>query len=549
MGTYGVTHIKCNQKTIPFSDSYDAYASGMGLNNALAIKFMSNKLLIQLFSQFTAYPALSQSEIAQGISPEIYDDENTSPASLRVINHLKQQLTEDCLESNSPEFRFWLHNMDHNNFYTTSMCGAPVIMGLNKAIHYGRDYYDEECYYVVDLDNQKYFIKSFFNSEIFFTFEQIRSLSVQQINILFNSLTDIQNIEEMATKFKFTQHFAFEEPYPQDNIDNIILMLLSGEYQLSEEYIKYEKELMDNFLSEKTNKVLFSTEDEILSDVSSTKWKNLSLNFSQTLQLSAILQLFIYHLPSVKELIIKHTRIQPYDNQVPFVFNNDILFNPEQFFNTTIFSPLTKSYNSLKNGKILDCYQEIIAKYISPYYSSISKSSSYKVNNDELLNMMTFVNFSEMQQLGMEIFSENKQKYFKSGHPHTLLFLDKKDLRSFYSEIKMEQSFFAWFAYSLLTFDEELFNKSIVPTMDLLNELEAKSTESFQDALCVIINAMSLSNIFISELKQLSEQYLLSFDNQSRISEFQSMVKNSLLMQKISPHLSRSDTSYLLNYL
>ena len=31
MGTYGVTHIKKDNKTIPFSDSYDGYWSGMGM--------------------------------------------------------------------------------------------------------------------------------------------------------------------------------------------------------------------------------------------------------------------------------------------------------------------------------------------------------------------------------------------------------------------------------------------------------------------------------------------------------------------------------------
>lgn len=549
MGTYGVTHIKQNQKTIPFSDSYDAYVSGMGLNNALAIKFMSNKLMSQLFNQFTAYPALSQSEIQEGISPEYYDDEDTSPASFRVINHLKQQLTEDYPDSQSPEFGLWLHNMEQYNFHTTSMCGAPVIMGLNKGIHYGRDYHDDECFYVVDLDNQKYVLKSFSDSEIFFTFEQIRSLSVQQITLLFNSLTDIQNIEAMSTKFNFNQKLYFEDTYPQEDIDKVIAMLLSGEYELSEEYLNMEKTIMDTFLEKPSNQVLFSQDDETLSDVFSTQGKNFSLNFSQTLQLSAILQLCTNHLPSVSELIIKHTKTHPYDNQTAFVFNNDILFNPEPFFQSTVFYPLTKPYNCAKNKKILDSYQEIIEKYISTPFSSFCQASSSEVNNTELLKILSFANFAEMQQLGMDISSEKHQKYFKSGHPHTLLFLDQKDLHLFYPEINMKHSSLAWLAFSLLTYDKELYNASIALTIDLLNELESQSQDSFQEALSVLINSMILSNIFVGELHQLSEQYLIEFDNQSQISDFQSMVKNSLFMQKIYPHISTEDKQYLINYL
>lgn len=42
MGTYGVTHIKKDDKIIPFSDSYDGYWSGMGLANLIGLKYIKH---------------------------------------------------------------------------------------------------------------------------------------------------------------------------------------------------------------------------------------------------------------------------------------------------------------------------------------------------------------------------------------------------------------------------------------------------------------------------------------------------------------------------
>jgi hypothetical protein len=40
MGTYGVTHVKKDNKIITLSDSYDGYLSGgMGQSNILCIKY------------------------------------------------------------------------------------------------------------------------------------------------------------------------------------------------------------------------------------------------------------------------------------------------------------------------------------------------------------------------------------------------------------------------------------------------------------------------------------------------------------------------------
>lgn len=50
MGTYGVTHIKKDGKTISLSDSYDGYFSGgMGQANLYTIKYLDDSLLARLF--------------------------------------------------------------------------------------------------------------------------------------------------------------------------------------------------------------------------------------------------------------------------------------------------------------------------------------------------------------------------------------------------------------------------------------------------------------------------------------------------------------------
>ena len=59
MGTYGVTHVKNDNKILAFSDSYDGYVSGMGQANILCIKYLSTPLLKALF-EFIDYQFLPE---------------------------------------------------------------------------------------------------------------------------------------------------------------------------------------------------------------------------------------------------------------------------------------------------------------------------------------------------------------------------------------------------------------------------------------------------------------------------------------------------------
>lgn len=64
MGTYGITHVKKDNKIITMSDSYDGYLNGgMGQSNILCIKYLSTPILKKLFDKYKASKKISLEDI------------------------------------------------------------------------------------------------------------------------------------------------------------------------------------------------------------------------------------------------------------------------------------------------------------------------------------------------------------------------------------------------------------------------------------------------------------------------------------------------------
>lgn len=184
MGTYGVTHVKKNDKIIPLSDSYDGYFSnGMGQANLFTIKHMSDNLLDRLFDRFTAH-------LTEQDDDDDYDEKTLTNREIEevIFNFSKEGVTQEAQD--------WL-KIALSDSIRTSLTGVGPLLYLNYHPHYGRDY--EYCDYLVDLDNKKYYIQDYPVD-----FDLIRQLSVNKINFLGTYLEKAE-LKEFGLKNHFPE--------------------------------------------------------------------------------------------------------------------------------------------------------------------------------------------------------------------------------------------------------------------------------------------------------------------------------------------------------
>lgn len=189
MGTYGVTHIKKNDKIIPLSDSYDGYFSGgMGQANLYTIKYMSNELLARLFDSFTAHL------VQDGANEEDEDDYDEEPTLTQ--REIEEAIFNFSREPNvSEEARQWFNSCLTGDL-RTSITGAGPLLYLNFYSHYNRDY--DYCDYLIDLDAQIYYLYGYP-----LDFATIRELSHGKINLLGGYADD-----EQEKLFGITSRFS-----------------------------------------------------------------------------------------------------------------------------------------------------------------------------------------------------------------------------------------------------------------------------------------------------------------------------------------------------
>lgn len=147
MGTYGVTHIKKDDKIIPFSDSYDGYWSGMGLANLIGLKYISVQKLGELFDSFSARKALNQKQINNREYSEDNDDEFS--LNKRQIQSFIDSVKLDT--DNNKEAHEWAESIIKGDIRTSSVGVVPLLY-MNIHPHYGYDY--DYADYVIDLDKK-----------------------------------------------------------------------------------------------------------------------------------------------------------------------------------------------------------------------------------------------------------------------------------------------------------------------------------------------------------------------------------------------------------
>ena len=122
MGTYGVTHVKKDDKIIPFSDSYDGYWSGMGQANLIGLKYISISKLGELFDSFTARKALTVEEIKsfqENYDYDDSDDEDEKSLSTREIQNFIAQVSSET--KHSSEALEWANSVAEGDIRASSI--------------------------------------------------------------------------------------------------------------------------------------------------------------------------------------------------------------------------------------------------------------------------------------------------------------------------------------------------------------------------------------------------------------------------------------------
>lgn len=229
MGTYGVTHVKKNDKIIPLSDSYDGYFSnGMGQANLFTIKHMSDNLLDRLFDRFTAH--LTEQD-------DDYDEKTLTNREIEevIFNFSKEGATQEAQD--------WLKGALSDSI-RTSVTGVGPLLYLNYHPHYGRDY--EYCDYLMDLDKKKYHIQG-----CPIDFDLIRQLSVNKINFLGAYLKKDQ-LKKFGLKNSFSEllseyaEMSYDEKVQKKNEKKLAQLELKIQECLTD-ILKVDEKLISNY--------------------------------------------------------------------------------------------------------------------------------------------------------------------------------------------------------------------------------------------------------------------------------------------------------------
>lgn len=212
MGTYGVTHVKKDDKIIPFSDSYDGYWSGMGQANLIGLKYISISKLGELFDSFTARKSLTLEEIKN--FQENYDDnddeEDEKSLSTREIQNFISQVSSET--NHSSESLEWANSVAEGDIRASAIGVVPLLY-MNLHPHYGVNY--DYCDYLVDLDKNTFV---FNNIGLELPLSLIQKTPIENIRYLF--VSDLSFAKE-----RIIQDF----PEFQGNLESLIYNLEDSE--------------------------------------------------------------------------------------------------------------------------------------------------------------------------------------------------------------------------------------------------------------------------------------------------------------------------------
>lgn len=359
MGTYAATHIKHNNQLIPFSDSYDGYLSGgMGENNLLCIRNISTEKLRLFFDNFTAYEKMNVDNIT---SKNEIGREDFKLTDLLLHNFKQELLSVENDVIKDHDFHAWLSRVDGN--IRTSVQGAPIVMGLNISVHYGRDY--NEADYIIDLDEEAFYT-TFAPFKVMF--KDLRMMSEKQISMLCrNPFEDFNNLlEDLASKNNTSKEvvgfslgqamdMAYENnPHPyyseefkkqmvedakkyQIILDQYIHFLVNGEHEfkskreeissLPEKNDIFDKHMKDNFVGNYSTSFVSGAMDDDDWNFKSYSMSNFVFSkkemLSETLKTSAFKNFLQENFGNLYQNLDKEVKISMESNAIQIISFNE----------------------------------------------------------------------------------------------------------------------------------------------------------------------------------------------------------------------------------
>lgn len=247
MGTYGVTHIKKNNKTIPFSDSYDGYWSGMAQANLMGLKHIPLTILSKLFDNFTARKPLSEQEATIFEEPDF--EENLNDFSQRKLSNFIAQVSLDT--NNNQEAIDWAKNSVTGDI-RTSMVGVVPLLYMNIHPHYGYNY--DYADYVIDLDKNLF---TFIGVDLSIPLETIQQTHESNIAYLFENDYSLIDATILPENFDSIEEFLYEgiEENKQDNlktVNTIINAIFSIPIYKVEEYFDNKEKERQEYINQHT---------------------------------------------------------------------------------------------------------------------------------------------------------------------------------------------------------------------------------------------------------------------------------------------------------
>lgn len=256
MGTYGITHIKKDNKIIPFSDSYDGYWSGMGQANLIGLKHIPLTILAKLFDNFTARKP-SPEDIALFEEPSVADDIDDEVSQRKISNFIKQVGIDT---NHNQQAIDWAKSAVLGDIRASALGVVPLLY-MNIHPHYGYNY--DEADYIIDLDNSVF---KFVHTDLSLHLDSIEK--THELNIVYFFENDFSLIDNTVLPDGFTSIEDFLYDITEENKEEqlqklklVIDAIFSISVEQLENYFNKKEEERQKHIAQYTTSLLLKDED------------------------------------------------------------------------------------------------------------------------------------------------------------------------------------------------------------------------------------------------------------------------------------------------
>ena len=539
MGTYGITHVKKDNKIITMSDSYDGYLNGgMGQSNILCIKYLSTPILKKLFDKYKASKKISLEDIKNKTYKQDYpkndSDDLDTVVSERELENVLFAVKKD---TDSQEAVDWM-KVALSDSVRTSICGFAPLLYLNINPHYGRDY--EHYTYMIDLDEEVFIT----NNQMKISFEKIRKASVAQLNAFCEQVMEVITLDKKEEKL-YEKFYDMDLKESQiEKVSNMIMdKYLSVDEKVLSEY--YEKRKQEHLAWQaqceaerlNTQEGEFSMEEQSFIGGFSIH----STNCDATVLRSVVT--FIKGINKIPgcEFLAEHSEWGVNETYTEGGMR--------------IFSPLT---NDEKQNKLHGLFVQTLERKFKLKFNIFSSSGVWS-NDEEDLNkedsgesfffffsipgpQKTLLTLDEIKAL----YPDDYEEIFEEGNPWLSLTGHHEDVRQLIlNENNKVMAPILWLYEAILHQDKEMFTKVYPLAKELINSKELsnkKKTETFNKLLR-----------YLADTKMIGEQILVFAEvaeqevEVANVADFVKYLKTTDFFEYVEKQMSNKEKELYLN--